>query len=220
MHWIQKDILKKLTVKNSLRYIELKPKDVDGNLFMYHLNQLTFDKYVQKDKRGYTLTKEGKRHVGSISLSSGNPTRLPRVVTMIYCVNSEKETLLYRWNRQPYLGHVSLPFNRVRFGQSVFNAAAETLKFKTNLAGTLKYVGDAYAIIKDNDNVTAHYLAHIFILSKFSGDLYADGLTGQPFWGKIQDYSGSDFVHGTKEIINVIKNKKPPFFEEVIVKKP
>lgn len=217
MHWIQKDILKKLSTAEKLRYKDLIPENVEGNLFMYHLKQLINEKYVEKENQFYKLSKQGKSYVGGLSLSTGKPTKFPRLLTLIFFQNKNGEILLYKWRRQPYLGHVSLPFNRIKYGESVFKTAEETLKYKTNLKGRLDYAGDAYVIVKKEDLVTTHYLAHIFILKNPKGELFADGLTGEPFWGKVDDYFGSDLVYGTKEIIKIIKNKKSPFFEEIIV---
>lgn len=220
MHWIQREILKRLSTATECRYIELKPENVDGNLFMYHLKQLIQEGYIKKTEKAYTLTKEGKRYVGALSLSTGKTTQIPKVMVMVYCENKKGEQLLYKWNRQPYLGHTSLPFSRVRYGQSISDAVSENIKNKTNLEGKTEYAGDIYVIVKNDDGSTVtHYLAHIFILDKIKGELYADGLTGKPFWGNIGDIEGPGTVHGTKEIIRIIKTKKAPFFEEIIVLK-
>jgi ADP-ribose pyrophosphatase YjhB (NUDIX family) len=219
MHWIQRHILKQLTTSESCRYIDLKPENVDGNLFMYHLNQLMNDGYVIKKEKLYSLTKEGKRYVGGLSVSTGKETRLPRVFAMLFCKTENDGILLYRWSRQPYFNHVSLPFSRILYGQSVKYAAEETLKYKTNLKGTLDFAGEVSVIVEDKESVSTHYLAHIFILSDIKGDISADGLTGKPLWGRIDDFETSETVYGTKEIINLVKTVKVPFFEELNIKK-
>lgn len=218
MHWIQREILKTLSTAESCRYIDLKPKNVDGNLFMYHLKQLMSAKYVKSSDKKYSLTKEGKRFVAGLSLKTGQQTKTPRLFVMIFC-QKEGNLLLYKWSRQPYFNHISLPFSRIRYGQNVQTAAEETLKYKTGLSGKLERVGEVSVIVNKKDEITTHYLAHLYKFNNPNGELSADGLTGQPFWGDIVDFDSSDFVNGTKEIIYLLKTKKSPFFEEIFVKK-
>ncbi|MDD3481267.1 MAG: hypothetical protein PHW75_03570, partial [Patescibacteria group bacterium] len=104
MHWIQRDILKTLSSKDKVRYRDLKPENVEGNLFMYHLKILITDGYIENRKRKYQLTSTGKSYVAGLSLSSGQPTKIPRIFATLYCKNRENQILLYKWNRQPYLG--------------------------------------------------------------------------------------------------------------------
>lgn len=219
MHWIQKHILKKLTVSDGLRYIELKPENAEGNLFMYHLNQLMDAHYVKKIGKLYALSDIGKSYVGRMSLAKGKKTVLPTILVMLFCKNKKGEYLFYRWTRQPHRNLISLPFSRVRFGQSVFDAVKENQFYKTSLSGKTKYIGDIYIRASVKGDVAEHYLAHIFRLDRFSGDLGAEGLTGQPFWGSISGYKPAELVSGLEEIIKIIENKKSPFFEEIIVLK-
>lgn len=219
MHWIQREILKRLSTADALRYKDLKPEGVDGNLFMYHLKQLIVDGYIKKIEGGYALGSSGKSFVGGMSLAQGKLTKVPRLFVLIFAKNNIGEYLLYKWKRQPYLGHVGLPFSRLKYGQSVFREAKDTLKYKTGLMGELSYAGDVYVMAKKDGEVTTHYLTHVFKLTEPVGEPAADGLTGAPFWGNLKDCAESDLVNGTKEIIEIVENKKSPFFEEIIVDK-
>lgn len=215
MHWIQRHILKQLATKEACRYKDLKPESVDGNLFMYHLNQLITGKYIEKNDGSYFLTKEGKKFVGGLSLETGKQTMPPRVFVMIYAKNKEGKVLMYKWNRQPYLGHVSLPFSRIRYGQTIKEAAEQNLQFKTSLTGTLEYAGTTNVVVNKDGKVATHYIAHIYGLEPPKGELAADGLTGEPFWGKQEDISEKELVNGTQEIIEILEKHKGIFFEEI-----
>lgn len=217
MHWIQRDIFKKLTVSDGLRYKDLKPKDVDGNLFMYHLNQLIKEKLIQKNDKLYVLTGEGKSFVAKMSLAKGKETILPSNIVMIYMKNAKDELLLYRWSRQPYRNLVSLPFSRVRFGMSVFDAVEEVLFYKTNLKAKTKYLGDIYLIVEEEGKAKRHNLVHIFAATDSSVELHTDGLTGAPLFSKIDRLKASETVPGLTEIVKTIESKKNSFFEEIRV---
>jgi ADP-ribose pyrophosphatase YjhB (NUDIX family) len=219
MHWIKKHILKKLSLLESGRYKELIPDGVDGNLFTYHLKQLVADGYVKKDQDGYSLSKKGKTYVATMALSSGNQVKLPRVFAMVYCEDQEGQTLLYKWKRQPYLGHISLPFKRVGYGDSLRQVLAETLKFRTGLEGETEFLGEAEVLVRDGGEVSTHYFAHIYKLEPQNWELKGDNKFGEQFWGKLKDYSGSDLIHGTREIAELVKSRKLPFFKEIVVEK-
>lgn len=217
MHWIQRHILKQLATSEACRYKDLKPEGVEGNLFMYHLKQLMTEKYVAKKDSLYALTKSGKKFVGGMSLETGNPTILPRLFVMLYAKNGKGEILLYKWNRQPYLDHVSLPFSRIRYGQTIQEAAEQNLQNKTNLKGELKNRGLVNVVVKKSGEISTHYIAHIFEFKNANGEPTADGLTGQPFWGNLEDFDVSDLVNGTEEIIKSLKAEKEPIFNEISI---
>lgn len=219
MHWIQRHILKTLTVSKGCRYSELKPDNVDGNLFMYHLKQLDRGGFLKKNEGRYCLTKEGKRFVGGMSLKTGKPTQTPKCFVMTYCTNSSGYTLLFDWNRQPYLGHTSLPFSRLRYGETLLTAAENNLKHKSGLTGKLTFAGTVNIIVNKGDEITTQYLAHIFRASGITGTLQADGLTGHPSWRNLQDNYPENTVDGTSEILKILSTKKSPFFQEINISK-
>lgn len=218
MHWIQRDIFRKLTSNDGLRYSELKPDNVEGNLFMYHLSQLISAKYIYKKDKIYLLSDDGKIYVGSLSLTKGKKTALPTILVMIFCKNEDGQYLLYKWNRQPHRNLVSLPFCRVRFGQSIYEAVEEAIDYKTGLKTEAEYSGDIYIRRFEKDEVKSHYLAHIFTTKEFNGQIGTDGLTGQPFWGNASELKKSELMPGLTEIIDIVEKQKKPFFEEITVK--
>lgn len=214
MHWIQKHILKKLAVNDSLKYTELKPETVEGNLFTYHLNQLVSDRFVKKDGNSYDLTDLGKNFVSSMSMESGSTRKQPKIVVMFITENNKGEYLLFKWSRQPYRGLVSFPFGRVHYGKSVLELAQNELTWKTGLQGDLAYLGDIYVQTGTLD----HYLAHIFRVENIEGELGSSGLQGKPLWEKLENLKESEFIPGFKKLVKVVENQKPPFLEEIITK--
>lgn len=219
MKWIHKHVLTLLTKNESLNFASLKPEGVDSNLFTYHLGQLVGDGYVEKREKIYTLTREGKRFVAGFSLAEGKPTKVPRTFVALFAENKAGEVLLYKWSRQPYLGHVGLPFSRVRYGESIFEAAENNVRYKTGSSGKPEYLGDAYVIVRSGVEVTTHYLVHLFGLSKVPDDPKSDGLTGEPFWGDVGKYDPRETVYGTKELIDLCRNSTKPFFTELEINK-
>ena len=217
MHWIQRRILLTLSTNDRLRYSQLKPTDVEGNLFMYHLAQLTAARLIDKDVKSYGLTTKGKTFVTSLNMSEGTQISQPRVLVALLC-RYNGEFVLYRWSRQPYRARVSLPFGRAHTGWTLFEVAAEQLHYKLNVPGdNYRMRGSADIIVKAGAETTDHYLVHVVEVAINDPKVSADGLTGQPFLAKLQDLPEQDFVPGFYQIMRFVQKHEGLFFEEVMI---
>ncbi|MDP9212240.1 MAG: NUDIX domain-containing protein, partial [bacterium] len=155
MHWIQKQTLKKLIVDSELRFSELKPEDVESNLFMYHLRELLRSRLVTKAARGYRLSATGKRYADKLSWKTLSPRVQPKIVTMVACRNRRDEWLVYRRRRQPFRGLISFPHGKLHLGENIQEAAERELSEKAQLQGRLHHRGDAYlSVYQDTDLIS------------------------------------------------------------------
>lgn len=216
LHPIQREIMRLMTLHASPRYSDIKPEDVDGNLFMYHLNELMKDGYIIKTDKQYGLTIKGRRHAGIISVDTGLPRLQPKIVVMIYAKNTAGEYLLFRWKRQPFMNTVSLPYGKTWFGEPIQKMAERELAMKTGLNGMLAHIGDAYVKTSVGSEIISHMLVHIFSLSDWSGTAASEVPTGDCFWAKIENIPPEDQAPGFLEIVAAIEtSKEPGFFKEI-----
>src|SRR5438874_5275120 len=120
MHRLQQHILQQLIHNSRLRYAQLKPTDVEGNLFMYHLRQVMSEGWVCKAGDGaYELSPVGQAYVERLSLKTLTPRAQPRIVTLMVCQNEDSEYLLFRRKRQPLIGMVGFPYGKLHLGESI-----------------------------------------------------------------------------------------------------
>ena len=204
MHWIQRHILKELAVVDTLRYTELKPDSVEGNLFQYHARDLEKQGLISRDGEGYSLTAQGKSFVANLSLTRGMHRRKqPRIITMIAAKNDNDEWLLFKWKRQPYRGKVSLPSGRLEFGEDLTTSAADQLRNKTGYQADLSYIG---SVVMKNDG--DHIIAQTFVATNLSGQHGSDGLTGESFWAKLTDIAEEDRLRGLGQIVDWVNDPK------------
>lgn len=198
-----------------MRYKDLKPKEIDGNQFMYHLGVVIEKNYVDKIGILYSLTLNGKMYADRAELDSFLPRMQPKIVTMIYCVNRKNETLLFKRTRSPLFNLSHLPYGKIHIGELIEEAAHRELKEKTGLETSLSHVGDIYVRVYDGAELIVHVLHHVFVGKNTKGDILEKTEVGIPFWSKIEDIPKKELVGGFKEIIDIIsKNKKGLFFEE------
>lgn len=182
MHPIKKQILRLLITNSSLLYSKLKPKEVESNLFVYHLKQLILEGLVKKRADGkYELTLEGKIYTDKLSLKNFKPRIQPKIVTLIICQNNKKELLLYKRKRQPFLGKIGFPYGKIHLGEKIFQAALRELKEKTGLSAKLTFKGDVYLTTFSKGELLNQMFCHIFEAKNPEGELIKEPEIGNCF---------------------------------------
>jgi ADP-ribose pyrophosphatase YjhB (NUDIX family) len=182
MNWIKRHILIKLTLAATARYSQLRPKDVEGNLFLYHLEQLIAEGLVEKVDKAYQLTLMGRREAGRLTVDTGRVRLQPKIVIMLVCRNAQGQYLLYKWRRQPFMNLISLPYGKLQYGELLHEAAARELHGKANMTGRFSRIGEVYVKTLVGPEVLNHMLAHVFMVDDYSGTLPASLVSGEVFW--------------------------------------
>lgn len=126
LHHIQQTVLRQLTYKKWVSYAELLPDGMAGNAFNYHLNYLVKHKLIEKSEQGYTLSTLGRLVIDAMSLNAKRFKLRPSTGVLLLLINQDGEVLVYESDRQPLIGHVGLPFGKVRIGAS-FKSSAERM---------------------------------------------------------------------------------------------
>lgn len=218
MHRIQTHILARLAGKGYYRrYSELKPKDVEGNVFMYHLRRLIELGYVRKKDDGYELAPKGLQFIDTLSMKTWQPRIQPKIVTLIVCQNSKGEWLLYRRMKSPFYGMVGFPYGKVHLGERLEEAVLRECEEKIKIAvSQAAHIGDAYVVVYEEGEVISHMLAHVFRaeLPKGSGEKVG----GDCFWAKVDDPADPEYIPGFTEIFRIVAERQaaePRFFCEL-----
>ena len=219
MHRLQQHILERLIRHDNQRYADLKPGEVEGNLFMYHLRQLTSRGLVVKRADGlYELTAEGKRQVGGMSLETFTPRAQPKIVTLVVCRNEAGQYLFYRRRRQPLLGMAGFPYGKIHLGETIADAALRELFEKTGLAAELEHKGDGYITIYQDDEPVSQIMFHLFYGENPVGELLFDSASGKAFWGTLSDVDIT-FMPSVIDLLQLLEdNQAGRFFIERIYK--
>ena len=218
MHQIQQHILKALILNQNRRYAELKPRSVDGNLFIYHLHKLIGQGLVQKCPDGsYELTNAGRVYADRLSLTTFQPRQQPRIVTLLVVRDEFDRFLFYRRRRQPLLGMVGFPYGKIHLGETIAAAAARELVEKTGLSASLTHAGDGYVTMLESGEPISQILFHLFIGSGATGKLASAGRTGQSFWSHLEDLAGDQVMPSVSDLIDLVASSASDcFFAELV----
>jgi len=213
MHEIQKHILKKLSLVKNTRYSDLKPKTVDGNLFVYHLKKLTKENYLSSLNGNYKLTPKGKNFSDRMSFEMFQERIQPKIVTLLV-IENKGNYLLYRRKRSPFIGSVGFPYGKIHLEEHIAEAAERELKEKTGLSANLHHKGEVYLTIYNEAELITQMLCHIFTGKNPCGELRTNSSVGDVFWGKIEEVTKDKLIPGVKQIAKLIKKNKGSFFAE------
>jgi ADP-ribose pyrophosphatase YjhB (NUDIX family) len=214
MHYLQQHILKSLILGGSRRFGEMKPPQVEGNRFTYHLRAVMRAGYVSAHAGAYILTPKGKRYAEGVSLNSFRESVQPRIVSMLVAQNKKGEYLLYRRKRMPLRTMVSFPYGKVHVGERYEAAAARELEEKTGLKGKAALRGSMYLCLHDEEELVSHMLCHVFLVTGIHGETRKDMLAGECFWGRIENVRPRFLLPGTKQVVKLLASRKPNFFAE------
>jgi ADP-ribose pyrophosphatase YjhB (NUDIX family) len=225
LSWIQYHILLELTRYATRRYSELRPQDVEGNLFMYHLKGLIKDGLVEKHEKRYRLSVEGLRFAGTLSLETGKTRQQPKILSAIICKNDKEEYLFSRWHRQPNVDLVSFPHGMMHFGKKLHDMVARELAEKAGLEAKLTYRGEVYVRGFRAEALDRHMLVHLFEATAPAAGREAElrPQISQPFWARLEDIRSEEFVPGFYEIAQLANRfsvSAETIFEDVDVTIP
>lgn len=216
--WIQYHVLIELTRHPLRRYSQLRPRDVEGNLFMYHLKGLIGEGLVEKTDGQYCLTIKGLQVVGTLSLKTGRMRKQPKILNAIICRNEAGEYLFTRWNRQPNVGLVSFPHGMMHYGEPVINMAEHELAEKAGLKADLAYKGDVYVRGMLAGVLDRHMLVHLFEAIHYESADEAIEAVSEHYWASLDSQRPEEFVPGFYEIARLVENKPHGvLFEDIVI---
>lgn len=162
MHYIQRYILDKLVYDTVLRNRDMRPPQVESNLYQYHLLQLQREGYIQKRENGYTLTGRGLAYADRHSTTLKKTRTQPKLITVLFVTNDEDKILLVPKARQPFKDTMNFPSGKIHLDESVEDAARRELQEKIHhdvVVDSLEHFGVAHMTIRQEDFVISDYIA-------------------------------------------------------------
>ena len=154
-HHIERSIVAYLMTHEYARFTEMRPSNIDTNLFTYHLKILVKQGYIHKAENGYTLTSKGLIYVDRVSVDKMRLRSQPKIITMLLIQDGYGKILLQKRGKQPYINTWTLPYGKLHIDDESVVAAAvreatEKLSFTPN---KVRHAGDCYIVVGKNSRV-------------------------------------------------------------------
>ena len=205
--------------EKGLRYSEAYPgKEVDDDLYNYHLKALQQKGLVEKVDDKYYLSAEGRIEVQKIDAKGEVKDYYFRVSVLLYVINKDGKILLQKRTRYPLIGDVNTPSGKVIPGETFVEAAKRKLGEETGLVADFTFVGAFRSMRYDDfDYLVEDTIYHVCVAKKIEGNLQEKSEFGEFYWGTFEEYLEKQISYqsGSKvqeEVIRRVKNEEKEMF--------
>jgi hypothetical protein len=217
MHHLQKKIVLGLTRKENAHFAELRPKEVDGNIFTYHLKQLIADKLVEKNDDGcYSLTQKGKLAGINIQLSHKDELEQAHSVLFLAVKNKSGEWMLRKRLVHPAFGRVGFLHTEPSAHEDIAKTAKRALKEKANLNGSFEVRGGGYIRLLKKGELESFTHFTLLLAKDVTGNLASPGDSGENFWhqGSL-DTTELNLFPNMSKLMDLLTKDDKLFFTEI-----
>lgn len=200
---------------------EVRPRDVQANLFAYHFDELVHRRYVEKVDRGkYRLTPEGQRFANTLSSDSGAVVEEIKTVIMLYGKQGD-EYLLFRRSRHPQMNRIGLIPDRIHrdwsLEEALKNALSEKLGSETI---PVTYKKSVLVKIMHEDVIVSHLNALVYEIDMTHPELRLpyESKNGTAFIGALSRLAVNEVLEGLHHLIRVIESGHFDMMNEVTLR--
>lgn len=167
------------------RYSQMRPGDLDNDLFNYHLQQLVKRGYLIRGKDLYKLTEKGKSIATNIDDQTGDLS-LNYKVSVYLCPVIDGKVLLHRRLKHPQYGYAGLVSGKIAYGENILKTAEREFTEETNLKAKFKIIGNLRQIRKNvKGNVIEDGIFYVCFTDEIEGKLNEKHKEGEYFWVKV-----------------------------------
>lgn len=120
-----------------------KATNLTSDHFNFHLKKLIDESYVEKLEKSYKLTNKGKEYANRMDTDEKEMEKQPKVSVAITVErrrsDGQREFLFQQRKKNPYFDFWGRPGGKVRWGESISEAANRELKEETGLEADFEY---------------------------------------------------------------------------------
>lgn len=188
LHLYQKELIQKLTLNHTMKFNELIIDGLESEHMNYHLKRLLSLKFVTKVGENYSLTDLGKDYCNLLDDDVKFIEKQPKTSIIINgvrkCRDGKVQFLMNRRLRHPYFGKVGRLTGKVRFGESLVEAAARELYEETGLKAEEYVLEEVYHKMRyrDDETFVQDVIFYIFHVRNFSGSIIEKTEYQENFW--------------------------------------
>lgn len=206
IHDAQTSILRELLFHPQAGFATLqKPTNLTSDHFNFHIARLVELGLVEKVARGkYQLTPRGKEYANRLDTDNNKIERQPKVTLLVGLTRERggvREYLFQQRLKNPYYGFWGLFSGKVRWGETLGQAAAREAKEETNLEAdfTITGVYHEHACSQETGEVIDDKVFFVARGENVRGTLVADFEGGHNEWRTVADVMAEPKKYATLE---------------------
>lgn len=198
IHPIQTQILRELLFMPSARFADLqKVTKLESDYVKFHIARLVEVGYVQKlDDKTYALSIAGKEYANKLDTDRNLIERQPKSA-VILVLEHEGKLLVQERLKHPYFGFWGFPGGKIRWGETIMEAAARELEEETGLSADLLYRGVYHELTKSKETgeVLEDKIFQIVFGTNPRGELSAEFDGGRNAWLTLDEIRSKEKVY-------------------------
>lgn len=208
-HHIQKHVMDTLATADSCRYGQLKPADMDGNVFTYHLKALLRDNFVIKHDNGdYALTAKGKDYI----VHRYEDPLLQAHSILLIVIRCGDRWLMRERLVQPLLGMTGFVHGEPFAGEDLTTTAQQRLFTKTGIDTSLSLHSSGLVTISRNNHIESYSHALVLCGETDADIMIHDDATGRNSWLETNNLQSDTLLPSCYDIaMRIIADDKSPF---------
>jgi 8-oxo-dGTP diphosphatase len=194
-HVAQVAILRHLLFTPHAVFSELqKATKLSSDHVNFHIKKLIDERYIEKNEKHYRLTNKGKEYANRMDTDENEIEKQPKVSVTITLERrnekGEREFLFQQRKKNPYFDFWGRMGGKVRWGESIIQAADRELKEETGLEAKFEYKLLYHK--RDFNEVTGKLLEDKIFLcvyaTEFSGELMSSFEGGVNKWMTVKEF--------------------------------
>lgn len=169
----------------TVRFAELqKVTGLESDHVKFHIARLIDLGYISKKEQSYTLTPLGKEYANKLDTDNNQIERQPKSAIILVIEREDGKLLVQERLKHPYFGFWGFAGGKIRWGETIIEAAARELMEEAGITATLEYRGVYHEITKskETDEVLEDKIFHVVHGSKPQGELTEDFEGGHNEW--------------------------------------
>jgi len=220
LHKIQMIILRELLFKPNARFSDLNIVGLSNDHFSYHIRTLVQMGLVTKNTTRYSLSAEGKSFAIRIDTDTATLEKQSKSsVLLIPEIMTEKEEVTFAVQKrlkEPYYGYHGFMTGKIRFGETVLEAAARELREEMGLTGIYEHLFVLHEMVySQSGDMLEDKFFHIVRVNNIEGELQRKIEGGENIIVTEKEfYKMSPIYHNEIKIFEWYKSGQRSFIEE------
>ncbi|HSX28856.1 MAG TPA: NUDIX hydrolase [Candidatus Saccharimonadales bacterium] len=219
MHPAQVAILHALLFRPSAGFAELqKASELSSDHFAFHLKKMLEQQLIHKNTDNhYELTIEGKEYANRFDTDERVVERQPKVAVLLLIEHQDGRLLYQQRLKQPFYGFWGRPTGKIRWGETITEAAARELMEETGLEADLEFRAIYHKLDfdKESNKLLEDKIFFTVYGSNPRGELAEHFDGGRNAWLSLEEVQAQEKVfEGMKDGYLTAKNKNLTFKEK------
>ncbi len=173
--------------------------------------------YIVKASGGnYSLTVLGKEYANKLDTDSNTIERQPKSAVIIVLKNDGK-VLVQERSKHPFFGFWGYPGGKIRWGETIIQAAERELQEETGLSATMTYKGVYHELVKsaETEEIIEDKIFHVVSGVDPKNELNERFEGGRNQWMSLAELAAIEKKYTSTDIETSIGEGKQKFVESV-----